>query len=107
MTDIEIIPATQELVNAYYGGPPPMTVKAIVAVRDGRVIAIAGIHRMGLAYGVFSEMTDEFMANKRNIVRGLRELKKITDGLRMTVYAKAEDPNNTILIDRIGGQLWQ
>ena len=107
MTDIEFLPATAELVHAYYGAPPPVTVKAIVAVRDGKVLAIAGVHRIGLAYAVFSEMSEEFMANKRNIVRGLRELKKITDGLSMKIYAKAEDENNTILIDRIGGHLWQ
>ena len=106
MTKIEIVPATPELVKAYYGEDQKPTIRAVVAVRDGKVLGIAGVHRIGLAYAVFSEMTDELKQDKRSIVRGLREVKKITGSLKMKLYAKTDDPNNTVLIDRLGAQIW-
>lgn len=106
MTAVEFVPATREHVLAFYGETYPMTLRAVAAVRDGRVLGIAGVHRIGMGYGLFSDLSDEFLKNRRDVVRGLHEVEKITKSLKMTLYAYAQDPNNTRLIDRLGATIW-
>lgn len=106
MTRVEFVPATKELVESFYGEPQQVTIRAVAAVRDGKVLGIAGVHRMGMGYGLFSDLSDEFLRNRRDVVRGLHEVEKITRSLKMTLYAKAQDPDNTVLIDRLGATLW-
>lgn len=107
MTRVEFVPATKELVEKFYGDIPPVTIRAVAAVRDGEVLGIAGVHRMGMGYALFSEAKDEFFKNKRDVVRAIREVKKITDTLKMTLYALPQEEGNTILIDRMGAKIWQ
>lgn len=106
MTAVEFVPATREHVLAFYGETYPMTIRAVAAVRDGKVLGIAGVHRMGMGYGLFSDLSDEFIKNKRDVVRGLHEIEKITRSLKMTLYAIPQDPGNTKLIDRLGAKPW-
>lgn len=105
MTSPDFVPVTDEIVKQFYGEIPPVTIRAVAAVQDGRVLGIAGVYKIGMAYALFSDLTDEFVANKRNLVIGLREVRKIMDRLHMPVYAKPETENTT-LIEHAGVTVW-
>lgn len=41
--DIEVVPATTDLLREFYGRPQLNTVRAMVFVRDGKLIGVAGL----------------------------------------------------------------
>lgn len=106
MTRVEFVPLTKELAVQFWGEEPPLTVRAVAAVRDGKVLGISGVHPMGMGYGLFADALPEFFEDKRNVVRAVREVRKITSTLKMTLYAIKQYEDNTILIDRLGATIW-
>ena len=60
---LNIEPATNELLKAFYQKPVP-TMKAFVAVKDGRPIGVYGYYIKNETVILFSDMTDELRQEK-------------------------------------------
>ena len=109
MTNIEIVPATQELAFKFYGFTPPKTIKAVAAVKENEVVGIAGIFKAGLVWMLFSDMKQDVLDDKRSMVKAIRQLRKIVENTRIPVYAKADENKEgaETLIGHIDGvELW-
>ena len=107
MGKVDIVPATTELVQDFYGYIPPKTIRAIVAVKDGETIAVGGVFNIGMGWMVFSDMKPEFQKDKRNIAKGAWAIRKLIENIQLPVYAKAADVEGAeTLIDHIGVELW-
>lgn len=91
MTNIKIVPATQELTVQFYGFMPPKTIKAVAAVKENDVVGIAGIFKAGLVWMLFSDMKQDVLNDKRSMVKAIREIRKLVANTRIPVYAKADE----------------
>ncbi len=87
-------PATRADFEVFYGELPSQTVKAWVAVEDGKPIGIGGYY---LAGGMAVVFTDHKDMNKRDMVRGARALMVELKKLGMDVVAGSDLPNATAL----------
>lgn len=83
---IEIRPATPDDLNAFYGHPPPVTVRALVALKDGEIKCIAGVTLEKGQSIAFSDM--------RENDAGKKERFKIA--LAMTEWMKQFKPDVTL-----------
>lgn len=88
--NIDIIPATPELLERFYGKPPVRTVNAVVAVREGEILGIAGVYLDLGRLVLFSELTDELRKHKRVIVKGIGKVKEIVQNTRLPVVSLAD-----------------
>jgi len=100
MTNLEIVPATQELVERFFGKPPIRTVRAVVAVKDNEPIAIGGLYLDRGRYVMFSEWKPEILKHRREIVMTMREVRKLMASVRIPVHAVASDDSNDGVILR-------
>lgn len=104
MTNIEIVPTTKEHMIAMTGINPPLTIKAVTAMRDGKVLGVSGVCRIGVRWVVFSELSEEIIKDKRALVIGLRAVRNIVRSLKLPVIAI---PGQGALIDHVEGvQKW-
>lgn len=109
MTNIKIVPATEELTVKFYGFLPPKTIKAFAAVKEDDVVGIAGMFKAGLVWMLFSDMKQDVLNDKRAMVTALRSIRKLVDNARIPVYAKADEnaEGAETLISHIDGvELW-
>ena len=102
LTSIE--PATEGLLTAFYGRPPPRTVRALVAVRDGKPIGVAGVWRGAERLVMFSDLSPEARADKRLMVRGIRAVLGLVRDTGLPVHAVAdkEVEGSERLLERVG-----
>lgn len=102
----EIVTATAEILERFYGDAPARTVRAIAAVRDDRVIGVAGVYADGSRLVMFSQLTDELRRDRRSIVRGIRRLTELARARRMPVHAVADAAieGSERLLEHIGFQ---
>ena len=88
------------------GGPiPRRTVRAILAVQDGeKIVGTAGVYAESSRAVMYAELSPEVLADKRNIVRGIRMLKSICSRQRIPVYSLAdpEIQGSSTLLEHIG-----
>lgn len=106
MTNIKIIPTTAEHMVAMTGANPPLTIKAITAIRDGKVLGVAGVCRVGMCWVLFSELTDEFLKNKRAMVKGVKEIRRMVNSLTLPVIAIPESEKPSLIEHIEGVQRW-
>lgn len=106
MTNIEIVPTTAEHMLAMTGANPPLTIKAITAIRDGKVLGVSGVCRVGLCWVLFSELTDDFIKDKRAMVIGVRAMRKIISALTLPVIAIPESVEPSLIEHVEGVQRW-
>ena len=86
-----IRPATAMDLAAVTGCQPPMSCRALVAEEDGQTRAVFGVYAKNTRYIMFSHLTDEFRANKRAMVIGIRALWDLIKGRpAMPVLAHAD-----------------
>ena len=104
MTNIEIVPATAELLNRFFGKPPIRSVKAVVAVKDDVPIGVSGIFLDRSRYILFSNATPEILKHKKTVVRMVRETKRIIESVTIPVYAVEDEEisNNAIILKHLG-----
>lgn len=104
MTRCEFIPATTDLVLAYYGKPPPFTFKGYVALLDGKPVGVGGIYRDNESLVAFSDMGPEMRARKRDVVRAIHVLKDQFDACKaqLFVIANKDEPTSPQLLARLG-----
>ena len=89
-----IRPCTRADFEAFYGRLPPMTVRALAAERDGRVVGIGGYY---LADGVAHAFTDQKGMTRREIVRAGRAMMGLLDGIKAVVIAQCGPDGDTAL----------
>lgn len=100
----EIVPATGEMFARLQGPPPAVTVRAVAAVRGGDLLGVAGAYANESGWVMFSTLTDKLRADKRAMVRMMREVQRILARRRMSVVAVA-DPQidgSDILLEHMG-----
>lgn len=85
-----IVPATQELLERFYGYTPKRSQRAVVAVDGERVIGVAGVYMDDGRQVMFSDLTDEIRKDKRTIVRGIREVLRLAAKRHLPVHALAD-----------------
>lgn len=103
---VEIVPATQELADAYYRRVPH-TFRGWAAVEDGRPLGFAGLYREGAHLVAFSDYAPEFRerpGHRKVMARGVRLVEKMMDEARRPVFAEANGHERTApgLLRRLG-----
>jgi hypothetical protein len=87
---VQIVPATMELLKRFYGEEPKRSQRAVVAIKDDRIIGVAGIYTEKERSVMFSEMSDECRKDKRTVVKGIRAVMKLASARAMPVMALAD-----------------
>jgi hypothetical protein len=100
---VEFVPATHELVAAWYGRPAPFSLRGYAGVaEDGRVMGLCGIYSVGPDPVAFSEWRPE--VDKRTLARGVRLIERMLKAFPIPVYAVPSDkqPTSVALLKRLG-----
>lgn len=87
---VRIVPATMELLERFYGEKPVRSQRAIVALKDERIIGVAGIYTDTERSVMFSQMSEECRKDKRAVVRGIRAVMALAKARAMPVHALAD-----------------
>ena len=103
---VEIRPATQKDVDAFYGKKPIYSMRAYVAVLNDEVIAIGGVCRQEGHMVAFSEMKPEMRKHKKDIIRVGQKIFEIIQGYN-TVFtvANPKEKHAKKHITRLGFEL--
>lgn len=98
----EIVPATPQLAEAFYGRPAPHSFRGWAAVRDGRPMGIAGIYIADGELVVFSDFAEGL--DRRTMVRGVHIIRQMLDEVRAPVVALQDpgSPSSPALLARLG-----
>lgn len=101
MTELSVRPAVASDIVEFYGEPWPFTLKALVAILDGKPVGIIGISR---EYGLnkfFSDITPELEPHMKTmpILRAIKKMMREVESSRLPVVAIAENP---ALLERLG-----
>lgn len=89
MTDI--VPATADMMTAFYGRPPQRSQRAFAFVRDERVIGIFGLYADGGRMVLFSDLTPELRTLKKTLVKGMRFVMGVAKQIGAPVHACADE----------------
>jgi hypothetical protein len=84
-----IRPATRSDILEMMGETYPETMRAITAVHDGRVLAIAGV-RHGCPITAFSNIAPEIKEYPRTIIEMIRQMRVMLNDYKRPVYALAD-----------------
>jgi len=94
-SDINFRPATRSDALRYYGRDPVATFRGYVAERGGEIIGIGGVYYdLGVPV-VFTEMSPEMAASKKDCARGARLMVSYLDSLDIPVVYAVADTNYT------------
>ena len=91
MTGPDVIPATAEVIQRFYGAQPVRTQMAVAVVDGDRVLGVGGIYLHAGCWVMFSDMTDELRSRKRALVRAFRAVLAMTRGRSIPVVALADE----------------
>lgn len=81
-------PATLADFKTFYGVAAPVTLRGIVAERDGEIVGFGGYYLMGsMAYA----FTDQRGMTKREMVKGGREVMKMLKNIGLDIMANCTD----------------
>ena len=97
-----IRPCTRADFEAFYGRTPPMTVRALAAERDGRVVGIGGYY---IAEGVAHAFSDQKGMTKREIVTAGHKLKAFLDTVMAQMVALC-GPDGDTALKHFGFEPW-
>ena len=100
--EVEFVPATRELVIAFYGVPPVWTLKGHAALLGDRVIGIGGISYEGSTAVLFSDASPEMRARRRDMVRAFRVLEDLLSAEKRRLVAIAKEATAPRLLQRLG-----
>ena len=87
---MEIRPVTQDDIVAVYGRPLPFTVRGFAGVLDEEVIGVAGI-MFARPPQAFCKFTIELKPYRRELIRGIRMLRKLLNEQAVPVYATPDE----------------
>ena len=94
---MKVRPATAEDLHQWYGGPPPMTMRAVVVDRDGEIMAVAGLCRAPNHVQIFSHIKDELRPHRMTMARTAAALRKMVDGPVIALQDKSEQTSARLL----------
>lgn len=94
MADLQVVKATQAIVEAYNGGKPYFSMKGVAVVDgDGKIWGIAGVYRSRTQLYLFIDMDDDLKKHPRVILKAAKEVLKICDTYSLvTAYACPKTP---------------
>lgn len=90
--------ATREEVESFYPGAP--TMRAVVAVRDGEALGLAGIVQYTNHFVMVSSMRERLPG--KTCFRVAQKIIEVADKLPGLVFAKAESSQSEAFLARIG-----
>jgi len=102
-----IRPATAADLIAFYGRPPPASVRALVAILDGRPVGVGGLKYEGGADGetllvAFSDLRPELRAYPVAIMRAARRVVASMQGRPAIALADPAEPGAPAFLARLG-----
>lgn len=102
----EIVPATTEQLQAFRGRTLERSVRAVAAVRNGKVLGVAGIYPGSAGWVMFADLSEEVRRDRRLVVRGYRAVQDLARRRPMPVVAIAdpEIPGSDVLLEHMGFQ---
>lgn len=90
---IDLQPATPADVEEFYGAPSLYSCRAIIARLDGKPVGLGGVYRVGKNMVVFTEIREEMLPYKKDILRACRMVLEIINKYTMVVaYADPAHP---------------
>jgi hypothetical protein len=104
MPDPMIRPATAADIAAFYGAPPMLSLRAMVAVDDGTPVAVAGLAYQGAGKPpyLFSDIAPAMRRHAKTILRGARAMLAQLARPGMAALADPEHPGAARLLMRLG-----
>ena len=101
---VEVIPATQAHLEAFYGKALSRSVYAIAGIEDGKVIGLAGVYREPYRFVMFSEITPELKRRPKAIIKGFRMLQDVVRRRDIPVHAQpdAAEPGAVRFLEHLG-----
>lgn len=107
MKNIEIVPATQELLRDFYGKSHARTARALVVLEDTKPIAVVGVAIEDSCNVVFSDVIPEVRAHIRDYRRGVvqcarRVMRLARRGLPIYATADPEVEGSGRLLTHMG-----
>lgn len=102
MSALEVRPATAADVVAFYGEPQSATIRAVVALEDGKPIGIAGIARKCGVLMMFSEMKPEMRKYPKQMLKAAKKLMTLIEGLPVLAVADPNEPTAERLLRHLG-----
>ena len=101
---IIIRPATTEDILEFYERPPEGTLRAYVAVIDGKVVGVMGVARETLWGKCFTDIKPELQPYLKSItvLRGVKQALKLCDQYKGPVVALAENAESCRIMHRLG-----
>lgn len=87
------------------GQMPAKTCRAMTAEDSGRVLAVFGVYAKGTRWIMFSSLTDEFRANKRAMVLGVKAMWGLLAGrpaMPILAHADPEIKGSDVLLKHMG-----
>lgn len=90
MTNIELVPATREIVEKGLKLSAKNTLRGIAAVRGDEVLGVAAITIQDGQAIMIAHFTDELRGHKRVIVRGIRRMMAMAMALNLPLYAECD-----------------
>lgn len=103
MPQPEFRPASAADLEAFYGHPPPYSMKAWVAVLDDQPIAVAGVaYVRGMPPRMFSDLKPSMRAYRKAIVKGARRMLGAMEGITALTVADPSETGSRRLLERLG-----
>ena len=103
---IEIVPATTELLRAYYQDRSIPTVRAFMVLEDGQPLAVAGFYRLDSeTMAVFSEsVSGAAQTHKKTALKLARHIMQFAAARGWKLKAKASQdlPTSSRLLEHLG-----
>ena len=105
---MNIVPATREMLERYYGFSPYPTVRAQAAVEDGEILGIGGMslskHRMVVFVSMKEELRERMRKYPRALVRKVLELQDYAKRKGLILQAEPDKaiPCSLQFLDRLG-----
>lgn len=96
--------ATEVDALRFYAARPRLSLRGWVAEKEGAIVAIGGVYYEGGAPIAFSEITDDFRKDRRDVAKGCRILMQMISKIRGPVFAVAdpEEPTAGYLLVKLG-----
>lgn len=106
MTTTAIVPATRELLTAFYGEPPARSMRAFVGLADGVPLAVFGLYYDEARLVLFSDIKPEARRFKKSLVAGAFRVMDLARELGLPVHAVAGCADGSVrLLERLGFRL--
>lgn len=94
MERVDIVPATAELLQKFYGRPPLVAVKALVAVYEGEPICVGGYLQTGFVAIPFTDVRP--VMRERFVLTGVKMAKRVMAMVRASGLTMVARPDLAI-----------